>query len=506
MASDPGSGQTARLKRWLLLGGAGAALLGGLWVVIHFTGPAPRGQRGEQTVGEILLTGDSRQTSLEGLAAQLDSARRENATLRADMARLEEQMGRTIDSVRTALERELQSDRSRSEAERARETQRLQRELKGLQGGTTVTTLDEDMPVTSAAAPPLPPVDTGDSTTAPAPERRGDDQLPPERRGDGTPPTERREDAGNSPPRRSENVPPTPRRDGTGVTPVGATGTEPEQLPAFPDALQPVLPEDALFQHRQPPAGPVAEPADGARRGPAGGATLQPPKPVIRIVGSDVPENQPLPPAANATYRLPATSILTGTLITGLDASTASQSKRDPFPVLVRLQKTAILPNRYQADVRECFVLLAGYGDLSSERAYMRGETVSCVLKDGKVIETKLQGYAAGEDGKAGVRGRLVTKQGQFIARALMVGFLQGAAEVLNKGDTVTLGFSQTNSQDDGNPWGSAALKGTGNALDRIAEFYIDQAYNLFPVIEIDAGRQLDIVLTGHVDLPLPNS
>lgn len=67
--------------------------------------------------------------------------------------------------------------------------------------------------------------------------------------------------------------------------------------------------------------------------------------------------------------------------------------------------------------MRECFVLLAGYGDLSSERAYLRGETVSCVLLDGSVIETR-QGYAAGEDGKAGVRGRLVTKQGQFIARA----------------------------------------------------------------------------------------
>ena len=499
MASDPGSGQTARLKRWLLWGGAGAALLGGLWVVIHLTAPEPRGQRGEQTVGEILFTGDSRQTSLEGLAAQLDSARRENTSLRADMARLEGQMGRTIDSVRTALERELQSDRSRSQAERARETQRLQRELKGLQGGTsdtTATTLEADIPGTAAAVAPSPPADTGDPAAA----------APPERRSDDTPPPERREDAGSAPPRRSDSVAPTPRRDGTGVTPVRATGTEPEQLPAFPDALQPVLPEDALFRDRQPPAGSGAEPVGGSRRGNTTGAVLQPPKPVIRIVGSDVPENQPLPPTANATYRLPATSILTGTLITGLDASTASQSKRDPFPVLVRLQKTAILPNRYQADVRECFVLLAGYGDLSSERAYMRGETVSCVLKDGKVIETKLQGYAAGEDGKAGVRGRLVTKQGQFIARALMVGFLQGAAEVLNKGDTVTLGFSQTNSQDEGNPWGSAALKGTGNALDRIAEFYIDQAYNLFPVIEIDAGRQLDIVLTGHVDLPLPYS
>ena len=225
----------------------------------------------------------------------------------------------------------------------------------------------------------------------------------------------------------------------------------------------------------------------------------------IRIIGSDVPGNQPAVAKADDVYTLPATSLLTGTLITGLDASTAQQSKRDPFPVLVRVQKTAILPNRYQADVRECFVLMAGYGDLSSERAYMRGETISCVLTSGKVIETRLEGYAAGEDGKAGVRGTLVTKQGQFIARALLVGFLQGAAEVFSKGDSITFGVSQSNT-DQPNPWGTAAMKGTGNALDRIAEFYIDQAYNLFPVIEIDAGRQLDIVLTGHVDLPLPNS
>ena len=103
MASDdPGSGQTARLKRWLLWGGAGAALLGGLWAVIQFTGPAPRGQRGEQTVGEILLTGDSRQTSLEGLAAQLDTARGENAQLRQDVARLEGQIGKALEGVRQA--------------------------------------------------------------------------------------------------------------------------------------------------------------------------------------------------------------------------------------------------------------------------------------------------------------------------------------------------------------------------------------------------------------------
>lgn len=123
------------------------------------------------------------------------------------------------------------------------------------------------------------------------------------------------------------------------------------------------------------------------------------------------------------------------------------------------------------------------------------------------MIETGLKGYAAGEDGKAGVRGRLVAKQGQFIARALLTGFLQGAADVLDQSDNISFGFAQSQAEQDqgGNLWGSAALRGTGNALDRIAQFYIDQAYNLFPVIEIDAGRQVDIVLTGPLEMPLPN-
>ena len=497
--ATPAGPHTARLKRWLLVGAAAIALIGGLWVVIQLTSPAPRGGRGSPSLAEIKLTGETRATSLEGLAAQLDTARGENAQLRQDMARLEAQMGKAIEGVRGSLERQLTSNQNRSAAELERERRQLARELDGLQSA-----IGSGRTTSPAAAP-----DTGPAlaTTNEVPPSPSTTTVSPERRSETTPPEKRRDDAGAVPPlRREDQASPTPRRDGAGYQEAALPGASPPDLPAFPDAVQPKLPQDALFQHRQSPPATQDPATAGNRGGAAGGAALQPPKPVIRIVGSDVPENQPLPPAENATYRLPATSILTGTLITGLDASTATQSRREPFPVLLRLQKTAILPNRYQADVRECFVLLAGYGDLSSERAYLRGETVSCVLLDGSVIETRLQGYAAGEDGKAGVRGRLVTKQGQFIARALMVGFIEGVSEVLQQGDTVTLGLSQSQNQDDGNPWGSAALKGTGNALDRIAQFYIDQAYNLFPVIEIDAGRQLDIVLTSHLDMPLPNS
>ncbi len=413
--------------------------------------------------------------------------------------------------MRHAFERQLTSNQNRSAAELERERSRLARELEGLQGAIDG---GRTTPARRAGEPGPGPQDRagwGWATSPPETQNAGTapsaTSTPPERRSETTPPAERRSGAGAMPPlRREDQSTPTPRRDGAGYQAAALPGASPPDLPAFPQALRPALPEDALFQARQSPLPATQDPATaGSRGGAAGGPALQPPRPVIRIVGSDVSENQPLPPAENATYRLPATSILTGTLITGLDASTATQSRREPFPVLLRLQKTAILPNRYQADVRECFVLLAGYGDLSSERAYLRGETVSCVLLDGSVIETRLQGYAAGEDGKAGVRGRLVTKQGQFIARALMIGFIEGVSDVLQKGDTVTLGLSQSQGEEGGNPWGSAALRGTGNALDRIAQFYIDQAYNLFPVIEIDAGRQLDIVLTGHLDMPLPN-
>ena len=113
----PGSGsQAARVKRWLLWGVAAIVLVGGIWVVIQLTARDPRRSGDPGSMQEILLTGDSRQTSLEGLSAQLDTTRRDNERLRQDLARLEGQMAKTIEGVRGAFERELSSDRSRDEA------------------------------------------------------------------------------------------------------------------------------------------------------------------------------------------------------------------------------------------------------------------------------------------------------------------------------------------------------------------------------------------------------
>ena len=132
-------------------------------------------------------------------------------------------------------------------------------------------------------------------------------------------------------------------------------------------------------------------------------------------------------------FFLPAGSIMSGTLLNGVDAPTSSATVNDPMPILLRIKKEAILPNHYTMDVRECHMLASAVGELSSERVRMRAEAISCVLNDGRAIEKNITAYAVSSyDGKVGIRGRLVSRNGSAIARALMAGFVSGLADAVS--------------------------------------------------------------------------
>ena len=72
-------------------------------------------------------------------------------------------------------------------------------------------------------------------------------------------------------------------------------------------------------------------------------------------------------------------------------------------------------------------------------------------------------------------------------------------------------GFSQANTTYSTSPLGSVATasggdayragigSGVGKALDRLAQYYIKLAEQTFPIIEVDAGREIDVVLTKGV-------
>ena len=203
---------------------------------------------------------------------------------------------------------------------------------------------------------------------------------------------------------------------------------------------------------------------------------------------------------------LPAGTIISGTLISGLDAPTAQGSSSEPHPALLRVKEESIMPNRFRGDIRECFIILSGFGDLSSERAYLRSETLSCINEDGQAMETSLASFAVGEDGSAGVRGRLVSKEGQLLAQSLKAGALGAFADVFRSSPVPTI---QTEASDT-TPFQSmlstdavqsGAVRGTSDALDRIAQYYLDVADMIFPVIEISAGREVDLIINRGTEI-----
>lgn len=232
---------------------------------------------------------------------------------------------------------------------------------------------------------------------------------------------------------------------------------------------------------------------------------------VITITSHTEPQEEVKPKAKKEDFLyIPSGAIISGVFLNGIDAPTGKSSQKNPFPTLIRIQKDAILPNYYSADIRECFLLMSGYGDLSSERAFLRGETISCIRSDGKIIDGRLDSYAVGDDGKAGVRGRLVSKQGQIIARSLLAGFAGGFAEMFDTTATPTLNTSSDGTIRYEDVYSSKAVKGgaakgVSQALTRISDFYMDLAEAVYPVIEVDAGRQVDVVVSKGAKLTFKN-
>ena len=227
-----------------------------------------------------------------------------------------------------------------------------------------------------------------------------------------------------------------------------------------------------------------------------------PPKPTIRVIAGDAPpaDESESGDSAKETPYLPIGSMFDGILLNGMEAPTSQVTMKNPVPALIRIKSDAILPNEYRKDVRECFLIVSGFGVLSTERAQLRTENISCVRKDGGVLEAKVHGYVVGEDGKVGLRGKLISKQGQLIAQSLMVGFVQGIGNAMQPMAVPAYNMSPGGTQQYQMPsmsmMGMAGMAGgISNAANSIAQFYLSMAQQMFPVVEVDAGRKVTIIL-----------
>ena len=200
---------------------------------------------------------------------------------------------------------------------------------------------------------------------------------------------------------------------------------------------------------------------------------------------------------------VPAGSFVKGRLLNGLDAPSSGAAKSSPHPVAIQIIDKSILPNKFRADIKDCVAIGSGYGELSSDRAILRVENLSCVKKDGTSITSKGSsiGYVAGEDGKIGLSGRVVSKQGAILARALVAGFAEGMAKVFTQSNTyvATSANGTVSTPDPNKAFESSMYGGASEASKKVAEYYLKLNDEMFPIVEIAVGRKCDIIFTKPI-------
>ncbi len=263
-----------------------------------------------------------------------------------------------------------------------------------------------------------------------------------------------------------------------------------------------------------PPFSP-AKPSASQREGREREKRIEPQPPTgssIKVFKEEVPKEKKEPEKVSRRDRkkdettwLPSGSFMKAVTLSGLDAPTSGGSQSEPYPVLLGITDLSVLPNRFRMNLRECFIIGAGYGNLSDERAYIRTETLSCVRSDGAVVDISLKGHVVGEDGKLGMRGRLVSKQGQKIAMALVAGMLGSFGDAFRPQTASVLQLDPSKSgvfrHDPVDILQAGALGGAGSALNRVADYYLKMADKVFPIIEVDAGREVEVIVLKGQEL-----
>ncbi|MFZ4857734.1 MAG: TraB/VirB10 family protein [Desulfuromonadaceae bacterium] len=199
-------------------------------------------------------------------------------------------------------------------------------------------------------------------------------------------------------------------------------------------------------------------------------------------------------------------SFMEATLLSGLDAPTTSEGKGNPVPVLLRVKTPAVLPNSVKANLKGCFVIADGKGNLATERAELLLVSLSCLDRKGQaVVDQKVKGFVVDEDGKIGLRGRVVAKMGSMIARSMLAGFFGGAGDAIKASATTMavspLGTTQTIDPKD------IAMTGVGAGLSsgfkEVQKFYMELARQTMPVIEVGATKPVTLVISEGINLDI---
>jgi conjugal transfer pilus assembly protein TraB len=209
----------------------------------------------------------------------------------------------------------------------------------------------------------------------------------------------------------------------------------------------------------------------------------------------------------NDTIHLPP-SFMDASLLTGVVAPATRVGEENPTPMLIRIKEMAILPNEVKEDLKGCFVVAEGSGNLAQERVKARLLNLSCITKKGDaIIDQPIKGWVVDADGRAGLSGHVVAKFGSHVARVAIAGFLEGFGKALELSvtETTTNAFGTQSSQLENTTGETLAKAGAGRSIVNVAKdlqkFYLQLASQTMPVIEVGPTKNITVVISEGEEL-----
>lgn len=199
---------------------------------------------------------------------------------------------------------------------------------------------------------------------------------------------------------------------------------------------------------------------------------------------------------------LPAGSYAPAVVLSGADAATNVVDRENPIPVLFRITGPAVTAaagggRGLRINIEGCTVQGSAIGDLSSERVRVRLLSITCIRRDGSIMESEIAGYMVGA-GKSGVRGRVVSREGPMVTNAALAGALQGLASVAQSETETDADTVQDLTQ---SALSAAGAGGLETAASTLSEYYINRAEQYQPVIALNGGTNVELVFMEGVSL-----
>jgi conjugal transfer pilus assembly protein TraB len=171
----------------------------------------------------------------------------------------------------------------------------------------------------------------------------------------------------------------------------------------------------------------------------------------------DTPE-QHLPKKRTTENYVPAGSFVTAIVTGGADANAGVNGQGDTVPMVFQTINEGVLPNGQPSKLKNCTILGAAYGEISSSRGIVRTTRLSCIFED-EIIDTGI-----GETGKS---------LSETTSNSAL-----GSTSSVNGSDALL----------------NLAGNATSSIGSKLADYYIKLAEQYHPIIELNPGNTVNIV------------